>query len=265
MNNEFREAFGPIRATDEMKRNTLAFLRQESLKRQRKVRAPLRYAVACCAAMVLTVCGISGYHFYTTPVSYISVDVNPSVELGLNPLDRVVTVESYNDDGVQVLENVVLKNKSYTQAVELLLADEIFESYLAQDALLSFTVVSDKEERLLAGIQQCNGYAQNAAECYGASANLRDEAHSSGLSLGKYRAFLELSQYDSSMTAEDCKGLTMRQIRDQIAFYSGDPEDALMGQGQGNGNGYGKCAGNGPYTDPAQCPNFGNGLCYSNE
>lgn len=247
MANKFHEAFEPIHATEEMKHKASAFILQEFAKRRRKRHMPLRYAVACCAILLLMGCGIGGYSFYATPVSYISVDVNPSVELGLNRLDRVVIAKAYNDDGALVLKNLSLKNKTYSEAVELLLADETFASYLTGDALLSFTVVSDKEEALLAGIQQCQGFPQSGAECHGANAQLMDEAHRSGLSMGKYQAFLELSRYAPSFTAEDCMGLTMRQIRELISQYAshGDvanpPNNSGQGsghRGNGHGNGY---------------------------
>ena len=42
------------------------------------------------------------------------------------------------------------------------------------------------------------------------------EAHSVGLSFGKYRAFLELQKVNPDITIDDVKGLTMRQVRDLI-------------------------------------------------
>ncbi|MEG2074609.1 MAG: hypothetical protein RRY54_07560, partial [Angelakisella sp.] len=198
-------------------------------------------AIACCAMLV--VCGIIGYNFYQTPVSYISIDVNPSLELALNRLDRVINVTAYNDDGAQILQNLNLINKPYTQAVELLLADKPFENYLSGDSLLSFTVVSKMEEKLLLGIQQCSGYAENRATCHGANAELIDEAHSKGLSFGKYQAYLALAEYDKSITPEDCRQLSMRQIRDRINQYAEDESTkqtpAENGGNQGNGKGHG--------------------------
>lgn len=235
MKHNLREAFKPIHATDSLKQNTNAFVHSVILRRQRKNRAPMRVALACCAALVVVVCGVGGYQAYQAPVSYISVDVNPSVELALNWLDRVVGTTAYNNDGALILQNLNLNHKSYTEAVELLLADETFAGYLSGDSLLSFTVVSDREERLLAGIRQCQGYATNNAECHGANTQMMEDAHHNGLSFGKYQAFLELSQYDSTVTVEDCKALSMRQIRDRISAYqSGADTPASGGHGGGH-------------------------------
>lgn len=237
MNNKFYDALEPIRASEGLKQNMNEFLHSELLKRRRKTYKPMRYALACCTMLVIMICGIGGYSFYKMPVSYISVDVNPSVELALNRFDRVVNVTAFNDDGARILQKLNLKNKSYTEAVELLLSDRTFESYLSAESLLSFTVVSDKEEALLAGIQQCKGYVLVNAECHGVNADNMEAAHHNGLSFGKYQAYLELFEYDKTITPDDCKLLSMRQIRDRISQYTNGEAaaDAPVSGGQGNG------------------------------
>lgn len=235
MNNKIYDAFETIHATESLKQTVKARIHNEAAKQPRKLHLPMRYAIACCAMLAVVLCGLGGYSLYQTPVSYISVDINPSVELSLNRFDRVIEATAYNDDGAQILQNLNLNNKPYMQAVELLLADEAVESYLSADALLSFTVVSDKEEALLAGIQQCQGYAQANAVCHSVNAQLVEDAHHNGFSFGKYQAFLELSQYDSSITAEECRNLSMRQIRDLISTYQGE-SNAAAGGGQDNGH-----------------------------
>lgn len=247
MNNKFHDAFESIHATERLKQSTNAFIHREMVKRQRKTHLSMGYAIACCAVLLLSVCGLGGYQLYQSPVSYISVDINPSVELALNRFDRVVDAIAYNDDGTLILENLNLKNKSYTNAVEQLLADETFASYLTGEAMLSFTVVSDKEDALLAGIQQCQGYAENRATCHSANTDSMEAAHYSGLSVGKYRAYLELSRYDKTITPEDCRSLSMREIRDMIDQYidGGDTVEPPMSGGQGNGGAGQGMGGNG--------------------
>ncbi|MEG2570169.1 MAG: hypothetical protein RSA70_01920 [Clostridia bacterium] len=235
MHNNLRTALDSVRATDDMKKNTLRYIARKTASRKRL--APLKYALAATAMLAIVIFAAA---LYATPVSYISVDVNPSIEFKLNRLDRVVDAKAYNDDGARVLQNLDFKNKTYTAAIELLLADKTFESYVSQDALLSITVVSDNEDALIRGIKNCRGSAQLKTECHGASAELLEKAQESGLSFGKYRAFVELSQYDKTITPQDCKSLSMRQIRDKIRAYGGNPEEtgAQNGGGQGKGHGY---------------------------
>lgn len=42
------------------------------------------------------------------------------------------------------------------------------------------------------------------------------EAHLHEMSFGKYRAYLELSEYDPNVTVEDCHGMTMGEIQNRI-------------------------------------------------
>lgn len=243
MNNRLREALEPVRATQGLKENTVAYLRGELVHREHRTRGRSLGVALCCAALILVLCGLGSYRLYSVPVSFISVDVNPSVELGLNRLDRVVTVTAYNDEGVLALEGLQIRNKPYTEAIELLLAGT-FSEYLTQDALLSFTVVSDREEVLLEGIRQCHGYAQSRAECHSADAGLAAGARESGISLGKYQAFLELSQYDPELTPEDCRNLSMRELRDRISDHTAGEGGAPQQGGEHHGNGHRKGNGN---------------------
>ena len=55
-------------------------------------------AIAASAAAFILLCGTSAWA-YMTPYSYVSLDVNPSIEYSLNRFDRVLDVTAVNDDG----------------------------------------------------------------------------------------------------------------------------------------------------------------------
>lgn len=74
---------------------------------------------ASCAAIMLFGTG-AGIWAYAAPYSYVSLDVNPSIEYTLNRLDRVIQVEAVNDDGQAILDELNmtdLKNKSIEDAI----------------------------------------------------------------------------------------------------------------------------------------------------
>lgn len=238
MSNRIRQAFDCVHATQQMKQTNCAFVHDQLAKSRPKRPSLLGYAAACCAVVALMLCGGAGYGFYFTPVSYISVDVNPSIEFSLNRLDRVVEAAAFQEEGAEILKNLQLKNKTYIQAIQLLLADDTFAYYLTQDALLSFTVVSDREEELLQGIAQCHSGAQVDVECHSADKQLVEAAHHNGLSVGKYQAYLLLSWYDKTITVDDCKSLSMGQIRALIRQYQMDG-DGIGAGGPGGGWGSG--------------------------
>ena len=52
------------------------------------------------------------------------------------------------------------------------------------------------------------------------------EAHEAGVSFGKYRAYLKLKEIDPSVTLDDVRDLTMREIYNRIDAYSGNQKKA---------------------------------------
>ena len=261
--NRIQKAFSPVQAETELKEKTVEFLH---IQAARKSGAAKRFRVyaAACAALVVLVAGIIFYGVYTTPVSYISIDVNPSVELKLNLFDRVIAWNGYNDDGEAIAQGLDLYNMPYTQAVDTLLQDHQMEQCLAKEgAQLVFTVSSDKEEELTAGIESCQGYILHHGTCTSAGTEEVHEAHELGLSMGRYRVYLELQQAGIKITPEECQNLTMRELMDLLeeAPSSSNGESAASssdstassstmsgsshhgeenghGNGTGNGDGY---------------------------
>lgn len=239
----------------------MAYLRHELARRKRARRGYI--ALAAMLALVLLSAG--SYGIFRLPVSYISIDVNPSVELALNCLDRVVDATGYNEDGAVLLQSVQLRGKRYQEAIELLLEAPALEEVLEEDALVSFTVVSSREEQLLTGIQNCRSYGAYASECHAENQTLLEEAHGCDMSVGKYRASLELMDLDQSLTLEDCKEMTMGEIHRLLGAVA-EPEytestpdtsteasesaaeyecNGTQGQGNGQGHGNGQGQGNG--------------------
>ena len=175
---------------------------------------------AMAASLCLIVSGIVfGYRvteIYAMETSYISIDVNPSIELCLNRFDRVVDVIAYNEDGQSVVDCLDVNNKCYTDALEEILHNEVFCSYLDNDADLTFTIVSDREAEIRAGIEDCTrGEKHHGSICYSDNVT-RQTAYENHCSVGKYAAYEELVQYDETVTIEDCRDMSMHEIHNKI-------------------------------------------------
>lgn len=213
--NAFQRSMSEVRATEELKRNTLQYLKSQQEKKGRtKPHLILRYALV--AACLLLLLGTGTYSVYRKPVSYISIDVNPSIELGINRFGKVVSAEAYNEDGRNILQHVSVRNISYMQAIDRLLTDESDLLYLQEDSLLVFTVISDQPHSIIEEIRT-NEFAQTYETLmYTSDTDCMEEAHSHEMSFGIYRAYLELSQYDSSITVEDCHGMSIGEIQTRI-------------------------------------------------
>lgn len=94
-------------------------------------------------------------------------------------------------------------------------------------------------------ILERTGIAPEQLHCTQRQADVA-EAHAAGLSVGKYRAYLELREVLPDVTVEDVQRLTMREIRDLLE-QAGQGGDGVGGRGPGfgQGNGYGAGSGNG--------------------
>ena len=259
--NRIHDALGGIHAEEELKLKTKEVLfekiaRSEPSKTRRF--SAVRFAIAAFCLAIL-VAGGGGYRLYSVPVYAISIDVNPSLELGVNRFDRVVSVTGYNDDGDELARNVDVKNMNYTDAINALLSSETLKEYSENGADVVVAVSGGSEQKnseIVSAVEGCH-HGNMRLYCYGSDSEMVEEAHENGLSLGKYRAYLELKQYDPNITVEDIRDMPMYEIRNMIREFSGDQyaqsdeaTETGCGQGQsgagyGYGHGYGYGDGNG--------------------
>lgn len=230
----WKAAFDPIHAEDALKDHTKEYVSR--VIRSRSERHPavrgLAAAAACLAIMFLA----GGAGLFLTPTAFISIDINPSLELGINRFDRVISVEGYNQDGEELAEALDIRFMDYNSALEQLLSDQTVEDYLSQDAVMSVTVASDDEalsSEIMQHVEDCTA-GHNNISCHAGDTSEMHDAHEAGLSFGKYHAYLILKELDSSVTPDDVKDLSMRQLYDLIESYT---DGAGSGTSDGSADG----------------------------
>ncbi len=232
MANKIHDAFENVKADPALKQSTIQFLEGKRKKKQPMFSyVPIGKTVAAVCAMVLILIGIGGYSWLLTPVSYVSIDINPSMELALNRLDRVVSVTSYNPQGDELIKNLHLKGKKYIQAIYMITENDRLKQYLQLEEELVLTVAADSSKTALkAGVEQCCSHIGHGTRSVSVDVEVAQKAHDNGLSVGKYSAYLQLSQYDDSVTIDQCKKMSMAQIHSQIIEHE-------HGTGHGHGKG----------------------------
>lgn len=215
MTNRIHNAFDCIKADERLKQSTKQYILAEHKKKTQIFRKPAfrRTAAAVCMICALAL-GINGYLWVRKPVSYISIDVNPSIELALNRFNRVISAEAYNEEAEEILKGLSLKWKEYTEAMAQIVDGTEMNVYLTDGSELVFTVAADggRNEELKSGIENYCGNTGRKCHSYSADTEIVDEAHGNGLSLGKYYAYLQLYQYDDTVTVDDCKGMSASHI-----------------------------------------------------
>ena len=220
MNNQLKHAFDTVVAEDKLKENTRNYLHYRLYG---KYRRRAMYGKLAVAFSLLLLLGFGGHLFYFTPVSFISIDINPSIELGINRLDRIVSVTPFNVDGAAALENLQLKNRKYDEAIVILLDSRGMSSYVTEESQISISVASDYNEQnteIQERVRACTEDKYENVSCHSSNEGVMESAHHEGVSFGKYQAFLELQSLDADIRLEDVKDLTMRQIQDLIDAFS---------------------------------------------
>lgn len=253
-----REAFDEVKVPESVKNQTLACIEAARCAAEAPVPAPVgsssekepsprsrfrahgvRRAAALAACFVLAVACLSGYRLYAEPTAYVGIDVNPSLELSVNRFGLVVEARALNEDGRAVLDSVSLENRPYASALEALTESEGFAPYIQETSFVEVSVTSGDNRQ--AESLRAESDAQLAAlPCAGACAVVsegdRAAAADAGMGVGRYRAALELMEYDPNVTLEACLKMSMRELRDRIeACAHPDGETTSGGKGEGHG------------------------------
>ena len=132
------------------------------------------------------------------------------------------------------------------------LSSDAVASLLAEDAVMTIAVSgtdTEQSARVLSDMESCTA-GNRSTYCYSAATEDVNAARELGLPYAKYRVLLEIQALDPSITAEDIREMSMREIQALLESLSGEEESAPggnAGNGQhGAGNGWGKGGGAGP-------------------
>lgn len=224
MDRRIYDAFDSVHAEEELKDKTKSYLSHKLYTQHKTHTSYVRYAVIVLCCLIIGL-GVGGYTLYTTPVAAISIDINPSIEFEVNRFDRVISVTGYNDEAKTIVKDLNLQNSKYDDAIIALLESKQISRYLTEDSFISISVASENDSKsteIQQRVSSCTGKRYGNVSCHIGKSEDVPTAHHSGLSFGKYRAFLELQALDPTVTIEDVKDLTMCQIQDWIDECSGN-------------------------------------------
>ena len=105
-------------------------------------------AAAACILFAVGVVGVPYYGNNYVPDSHVDIDVNPGVEIVTNKKNKVLEVQSTNQDGASVIDGMDLKNTELKVAVNALIGSMVQKGYLQNDNTgILVTVRNDNEDR----------------------------------------------------------------------------------------------------------------------
>lgn len=233
----FKQTFDPMVAPQDLVAKTKSRVLTQMEKPQVKNRWMTRFVIGLTTLIVLMG---GGYWMYFIPVVTISVDINPSIELSINRLDRVISVKAYNDDGQTIIETMDLTNDTYTQALNELLADSTITALLADNGQVNITVVGNDHDHCLNMIETINNDVSCSGHmsCHHGNTSELEQAHDHGLSYGKYAMYQRLLEYYPDLTIEQVQDMSMRELMDLLDVVEPDSDITVPSNGYGHDHGH---------------------------
>ncbi len=230
--NKIKDAFSQIHAEESLKQRTAGRV----LSKRKRIPLALKILPVATAVAIAVFAGL-----FFIPYSFISIDINPSIELEANTFGIVINVSAVNEDAVDIVESADVWGMSYTDAIDTIASTDEFSGY--SDSPAEITVISPSSE-MIDEINQTEFVSQGNVTCYSSGSELKEQADELGISFGKYRSYLELLELNPGVKFEDVVDLPTGVIR-RIIENGGVIDDEISSFGGGQGNGYGGGNGHG--------------------
>lgn len=221
MDERIRNAFGAVQTPERLMRHTKAALRKKTFDYGRnllRLRAARRRLAAGLLSLVLVLTGAGVWFF---PATSIGIDVNPSVELKVNALDRVIALRGRNSDGAALAEELDVAGMTYGDAMQRILLSRCLEPYLAQGSTITITVAGGDEAHGAEMLNNvlCRAYniaAEENVVYYQVDWETVRAAEAAGLCIPRYLAWQQMLREDPTVTAEDVRQLPREEIHRMV-------------------------------------------------
>ena len=196
------------------------------MKTNSNFKKAVTFAAAAC---FLLISGGSVFAYYT-PSSYVSLDVNPSIEFSVNIFDRVIKITGVNDDGTEIINEISidnLKNKNIADAVNLIVDEISKEGYLeSDDAGIVISTSSEDMDKADELAQKLEDSATEACEENNAKVTVTaeavgkkrvDEARELGVTPGKLNLVEKLKESSEDPDSIDVNEWLNKPVKEIMA------------------------------------------------
>lgn len=179
---------------------------QELTIQPQMIRFPKQAAIAASAAVAIAACGGMGTYTWSNPISYVSLDINPSIAYSLNEFDRVIAVDGMNDEGAAIVDAIggSLKNTDISTALTITVEQLSTEAYIDADNTnyMVIGVYSDKDSKADALMSTVDEFTANSVDtCSITTVNVsketKESADSYGITGGKMELINEIAKVAS--------------------------------------------------------------------
>lgn len=161
-------------------------------------------------------------------VAYISIDINPSVEMGIDIRERVLELRGLNEDGEQLIQAVDYKQKPLEKVTAGILSRAeqtafskgeaeivIASTVIGPSAKVSDTQIAEKLRMQVTEYIQTSHPTQVESyqiASFAAPQEVREAAAQNGVSMGKYTVYLNAKSSGAAVTLDDLKTKSVLNI-----------------------------------------------------
>lgn len=187
-------------------------------------RRTLLAAISATAALILVLGSVFGYQLFVQPVSIIGFDVNPSVQLMVNRMDRVTSAVPANEEAQAILADMDLKNVELNVAVNALIGSMLKHGYISEISNSILITVDNNDSQKGAQLQQrlneevsslLSSLSVDGAiisQTLTDDARLKELSEQYGISTGKAALIDQLVNQDTTLTFEGLAALSINDI-----------------------------------------------------
>lgn len=213
-----------------------------SVKRARGTKKTGWLKTACCIAAALVILAVGAFAangIISKPVTVISLDVNPSIELKLRGSGRVAQAKALNDDAQKLLEGMELEGTDKNTAVNAIIGSMVRAGYLNS---LSNSVLVTVEGKNASGVEKeimeiINGIlAQsiNGGAVVGQKLTKSGEAallaQRHGISEGKAQLVLEVARLNPMLVPDELAKLSINELNVLLSAKEAQTEVSKSGE-----------------------------------
>ncbi|NLY18052.1 MAG: hypothetical protein GX045_03665, partial [Clostridiaceae bacterium] len=100
--------------------------------------------IASMVASILIIMFIGmGIYVWKKPVQYICIDINPSVELSVNCFNRIISINSLNDEGWELIKAISVKADRYENGISKIISKAKELGYIKEEGDILISISSN--------------------------------------------------------------------------------------------------------------------------
>lgn len=214
---------------------------QELLIRHKPSSNRMVQKLSICASLALVLLSFAGIgsHSLAEPYSYVSLDINPSIEYALNRYDKVISVSGINNEGQQVVSSIEsdIKNQNITTALGVTIGQLEKDHYIVQKAYnhVIVSVYSENDTKAKSIASRVNTFSAEKSDICSidtipVSKEVKDDADSLGITPGKLALIHAVAETasDSNFNVADWTNKTVSELENTIQQASSQVPDSGM-------------------------------------